>query len=64
MWDCEYTGYENLGQWLNLTEIQYPRLEHGSNNLKIIHGEDTVPTQCLEGHWELSIPGLPTQEGL
>lgn len=23
-----------------------------------------MPTQCLEGHWELAILGLLTQEGL
>lgn len=57
MWDFEHTGYENLGQWLNLIELQCPRLEHGSNDFKIIHGEDTEPTQCLEGHWGLATPG-------
>lgn len=64
VWDHEHTGYENLGQWLDLTELQCPQLEHSSNNFKFIHDEDTASTQCLEGHWELAIPGLPTQEGL
>lgn len=64
MWDHKHTGYKTLVQWLNLSELQLPHLEHSSNNFKVIHGEDTAPPQCLDDHWALAIPGLLIQAGL